>query len=181
MSRIGNRILTVPNGVEVSIEGNKITTKGPKGELDFEYRNDAVDVKLEDGKITVTRKNEAKTSKQLHGTTNAIINNMLIGVSEGFKRELEINGVGYKFQLQGKNIIVSAGYSHTVNVEIPEGITVTMPEKSTTELVISGCDKAAVSEFASNIRKIRKPEPYKGKGIKFKEEHIRRKEGKKAA
>ena len=110
-----------------------------------------------------------------------MINNMLIGVSNGFTRELEINGVGYRFQLQGNKIIVSAGYSHNVEVIIPEGITVTMPDKSTNELTISGCDKQAVSEFASNIRKIRKPEPYKGKGIKFKEEHIRRKEGKKAA
>ena len=181
MSRIGNRVLTIPQGVEMNIDGNKITVKGPKGQLDFEYRADAVDVKIEDGKVLVTRKNEAKTSKQLHGTTNAMINNMLIGVSNGFTRELEINGVGYRFQLQGNKITVSAGYSHNVEVIIPEGITVTMPDKSTNELTISGCDKQAVSEFASNIRKIRKPEPYKGKGIKFKEEHIRRKEGKKAA
>ena len=153
MSRIGNRVLTIPQGVEMNIDGNKITVKGPKGQLDFEYRTDAVDVKIEDGKVLVTRKNEAKTSKQLHGTTNAMINNMLIGVSNGFTRELEINGVGYRFQLQGNKIIVSAGYSHNVEVIIPEGITVTMPDKSTN----------------------------KGKGIKFKEEHIRRKEGKKAA
>ncbi len=181
MSRIGNRILTIPAGVEVNIDGNKITTKGPKGTLEFVYKNSNVDVKAEDGKIVITRKNDLKVSKQLHGTTNAVINNMLIGVSEGFKRELEINGVGYRFQVQGNKITVSAGYSHPVIVEIPEGIKVEMPEKSTTELVISGYDKQAVSEFAANIRKIRKPEPYKGKGIKFKEEHIRRKEGKKAA
>lgn len=181
MSRIGNRILTIPAGVEVNIDGNKITTKGPKGTLEFVYKNSNVDVKTEDGKIVITRKNDLKVSKQLHGTTNAVINNMLIGVSEGFKRELEINGVGYRFQVQGNKITVSAGYSHPVIVEIPEGIKVEMPDKSTTELVISGYDKQAVSEFAANIRKIRKPEPYKGKGIKFKEEHIRRKEGKKAA
>lgn len=181
MSRIGNRILTIPEGVEVNLDGNNITVKGKKGTLDFRFKNDSVDVKVEDGKIHVSRKNELKSTKQLHGTTNALINNMLIGVSEGFKRELEINGVGYKFQLQGNKIVVSAGYSHTVIVDIPEGIKVEMPEKSTTELIISGYDKQAVSEFAANIRKIRKPEPYKGKGIKFKEEHIRRKEGKKAA
>ena len=122
MSRIGNRVLTIPQGVEMNIDGNKITVKGPKGQLDFEYRTDAVDVKIEDGKVLVTRKNEAKTSKQLHGTTNAMINNMLIGVSNGFTRELEINGVGYRFQLQGNKIIVSAGYSHNVEVIIPEGI-----------------------------------------------------------
>ena len=181
MSRIGNRILEIPSGVEVTIDGNKITTKGKNGVLDFEFKNEYVDVKVEENKVIVTRKNDQKVSKQLHGTTNAIVKNMLIGVSEGFKRELEINGVGYRFQLQGNTIVVSAGYSHTVVVNIPEGITVQMPEKSTTELIITGKDKQQVSEFAANIRKIRKPEPYKGKGIKFKEEHIRRKEGKKAA
>lgn len=181
MSRIGNRILTIPNGVEVKLEGNKIITTGPKGTLEFVFKKENVDVKVEDGKISVSRKNELKTSKQLHGTTNSIISNMLIGVSEGYTRELEINGVGYKFQIQGSKIIVSAGYSHTIELTIPSGIKVEMPDKSTTELIISGYDKQAVSEFAANIRKIRKPEPYKGKGIKFKEERIRRKEGKKAA
>ena len=181
MSRIGNRILTIPAGVEVNVDGNKITTKGPKGTLEYVFRNDAVDVKVEGTEISVTRKNELKQTKQLHGTTNSNINNMLIGVSEGFKRELEINGVGYRFQVQGNKVVVFAGYSHQVDVQIPAGIKVEMPEKSQTELIISGYDKQAVSEFASNVRKIRKPEPYKGKGIKFKEEHIRRKEGKKAA
>ena len=127
------------------------------------------------------RKNDLKVSKQLHGTTNSNINNMMIGVSEGFKKELEINGVGYRFQLQGNNIVVSAGYSHPVTVAVPEGLKAEMPDKSQTELIISGFDKQAVSEFTANIRKIRKPEPYKGKGIKYKDEHIRRKEGKKAA
>ena len=106
---------------------------------------------------------------------------MMIGVSEGFKKELEINGVGYRFQVQGNKIVISAGYSHPVELIIPEGIKVEMPEKSTTELIVSGYDKQAVSEFAANIRKVRQPEPYKGKGIKYKDEHIRRKEGKKAA
>ena len=181
MSRIGNRILTIPSGVEVSVDGNKVTTKGPKGTLEFNFKNDSVDVKVEDGKVLVTRKNELKTSKQLHGTTNSIINNMMIGVSEGFKRELEINGVGYRFQVQGNKVIISAGYSHPVELEVPSGIKVEMPDKSTNELIVSGFDKQAVSEFAAKIRKVREPEPYKGKGIKFKEEHIRRKEVKKAA
>ena len=181
MSRIGNRVLTIPAGVEVNVEGNKITTKGPKGTLEFNFKNDCVDVKVEGTEVHVTRKNELKQTKQLHGTTNSVINNMLVGVSEGFKRELEINGVGYRFQVQGNKVVVFAGYSHQVDVQIPAGIKVEMPDKSQTELIISGYDKQAVSEFASNIRKIRKPEPYKGKGIKFKEEHIRRKEGKKAA
>lgn len=181
MSRIGNRILTIPSGVEVNVDGNKVITKGPKGTLEFNFKKDNVDVKVEDGKVLVTRKDETKISKQLHGTTNATINNMLIGVSEGFKKELEINGVGYRFQLQGNKLIISAGYSHTVEIQSPEGIKMEMPDKSTTELIVSGYDKQAVSEFAAKIRNIRKPEPYKGKGIKYKDEHIRRKEGKKAA
>ena len=181
MSRIGNRVLTIPAGVEVTIEGNKVTTKGPKGTLEFCYKNENVDVKVEGATVVVTRKDELKTSKQLHGTTNSVINNMLVGVSEGFKRELEINGVGYRFQVQGNKVVITAGYSHPVELVIPNGIKVEMPDKSTTELIISGYDKQAVSEFAANIRKVREPEPYKGKGIKFKEEHIRRKEGKKAA
>ena len=181
MSRIGNRVLTIPAGVEVTLDGNKVTTKGPKGTLEFNYKNSNVDVKVEDGKVYVTRKNELKTSKKLHGNTNSVINNMMIGVSEGFKKELEINGVGYRFQVQGNKIVISAGYSHPVELMIPEGIKVEMPEKSTTELIVSGYDKQAVTEFAANIRKVRQPEPYKGKGIKYKDEHIRRKEGKKAA
>jgi len=160
MSRIGNRVLNIPAGVEVKVEGNKVTTKGPKGTLEFNYRNDNVDVKVEGTTIAVSRNSESKVAKQLHGTTNSIINNMIKGVSEGFTKELEINGVGYRFQVQGNKIIVTAGYSHPVEVIIPEGIKVTMPDKSTTELVITGYDKQAVSEFAANIRKVRKPEPY---------------------
>ena len=181
MSRIGNRILTIPAGVEVTIAGNKITTKGPKGTLEFNFKNDNVDVKVEEGKVHVTRKNDLKSSKQLHGTTNSIINNMMIGVSEGFKKELEINGVGYRFQVSGNKVTISAGYSHPVEMIAPEGIKLEMPDKSQTELTVSGYDKQAVSEFAANIRKVRKPEPYKGKGIRYKDEHVRRKEGKKAA
>ena len=181
MSRIGNRVLTIPAGVEVTVEDNKVTTKGPKGTLEFNFKKDHVDVTVEGSEVKVTRKDETKVSKQLHGTTNSVIKNMMIGVSEGFKRELEINGVGYRFQVQGNKVIITAGYSHTVELVAPEGIKVEMPDKSQTELIVSGYDKQAVSEFAANIRKVRKPEPYKGKGIKFKEEHIRRKEGKKAA
>jgi large subunit ribosomal protein L6 len=180
-SIIGNRVLNIPAGVEVNIDGNKVTTKGPKGTLEFNYRNDSVDVKVEGTTVVVSRKSESKNAKQLHGTTNSIINNMINGVNEGFTKELEINGVGYRFQVQGNKVIITAGYSHPVEMMIPEGIKVTMPDKSTTELVISGYDKQAVSEFAANIRKVRQPEPYKGKGIKYKDEHIRRKEGKKAA
>ena len=179
MSRIGNRILTIPAGVEVTLDGNKVTTKGPKGTLEFNYKNSNVDVKVEDGKVLVTRKNELKTSKQLHGTTNSVINNMMIGVSEGFKRELEINGVGYRFQVQGNKIVINAGYSNPVEVLVPSDLSVS--QESNTEITIHGIDKQKVSEFAANVRKVRKPEPYKGKGIRYKGEHIRRKEGKKAA
>lgn len=181
MSRIGNRVLTIPAGVEVNVEGNKITTKGPKGTLEFNFKENNVSVKVEEGKVYVTRKDETKISKQLHGTTNSTINNMLIGVSEGYKKELEINGVGYRFQVSGNKLIITAGYSHPVEMVAPNGIKMEMPDKSTTELVVSGYDKQLVGEFAANIRKVREPEPYKGKGIKYKDEHIRRKEGKKAA
>jgi large subunit ribosomal protein L6 len=181
MSRIGNRVLTIPAGVEVNVDGNKIVVKGPKGTLEDTFKTSNVEVKVEGNEIHVTRKDESKISKQLHGTTNSVIKNMMTGVSEGFKRELEINGVGYRFQVQGNKVIVTAGYSHNVELVAPEGIKLEMPDKSQTELIVSGYDKQKVSEFASNIRKVRKPEPYKGKGIKFKEEHIRRKEGKKAA
>jgi len=181
MSRIGNRVLTIPAGVEVNVDGNKVTTKGPKGTLEFCFKDSNVDVKVEGTEVHVTRKDESKISKQLHGTTNSTINNMIIGVSEGFKKELEINGVGYRFQVQGSKLIITAGYSHNVEMTAPTGIKMEMPDKSQTELIISGYDKQAVSEFAANVRKVREPEPYKGKGIKYKDEHIRRKEGKKAA
>ena len=138
-----------------------------------------IKVEVSDGKVLTTRPNDEKTTKQLHGTTNALINNMIKGVTDGYSVGLEAVGVGYRFSVSGKKIVVSAGYSHPVDVEIPEGINVTSP--SNTELEISGIDKQKVSEFAANVRKIREPEPYKGKGIRYKGEYIRRKEGKKAA
>ena len=178
MSRIGNRELNIPAGVTVTADNNAVTVSGPKGTLTFEYKKD-VNVEVKEGKVIVTRKNDLKTSKQLHGTTNSIIKNMIDGVSTGFKKELEINGVGYKFTVQGNKLVINAGYSHAVNVEIPNGLKLETP--SATELTISGIDKQLVGEFAANVRKVRGPEPYKGKGIKYKDEHIRRKEGKKAA
>lgn len=178
MSRIGNRELVIPEGVTVDIQGNLITVTGKKGTLAFEFKN-AVDVKVENGKVLVTRKNEQKTSKQLHGTTNSIIANMLEGVSKGYTKELEINGVGYKFTAQGNKLGISAGYSHQVSLNVPANLTIECP--SNTELIIKGIDKAVVNEFAAVVRRVREPEPYKGKGIKYKDEYIRRKEGKKAA
>lgn len=178
MSRIGNRVLHIPSGVTVTKDGNKLTVKGPKGELTREINN-LVDVDVKETTIECKRSNEAKFTKSIHGTTNALIQNMLTGVSEGYTKELESVGVGYRFAISGNKITVSAGYSHPVIVEIPSDLTVESP--SNTELKISGIDNQKVSEFAANIRKIRKPEPYKGKGIRYKGEYIRRKEGKKAA
>lgn len=176
MSRIGNRILTLPENVTVTTDGNIVTVKGPKGELSTEI-NKNITVKVEGNQVIVTRKSDAY--KNFHGTANANINNMIIGVTKGFEKELETVGVGYRFAVKGNELVVSAGFSHPVNVKIPEGITLECP--SNTELKIKGIDKILVGEFAANIRKIRKPEPYKGKGIRYKDEHIIRKVGKKAA
>ncbi len=178
MSRIGNRVLTIPSGVTTDIVDNTITVKGPKGELKYTF-DKSMTVTANEGKLTVTRENETKQVKSLHGTTNALIANMLQGVSVGFKKELEAVGVGYKFAVSGKKITVNAGYSHPIVVDVPEDLTVELV--SATELAVSGIDKQKVSEFAANIRKIRQPEPYKGKGIRYKGEYVRRKEGKKAA
>ena len=176
MSRVGNRKLTVPAGVEVTVNDNVVSVKGPKGELSTEI-NKNITVKVDGNEITLERKNDL--FKSFHGTANANINNMIIGVTEGFEKKLESVGVGYRFQLKGNTLVVTAGYSHPVNVEIPSGIKLEVP--SNTELFIRGIDKQLVGEFAANVRKIRKPEPFKGKGIRYADEHIRRKEGKKAS
>lgn len=176
MSRVGNRILSIPTGVTVSVDNNKVTVKGPKGELSTEI-HEHISVEINDTELKVLRDND--NYKKFHGTANANIKNMIIGVTEGFEKKLESVGVGYRFQVKGKELVVTAGYSHPVNVEVPEGITVEAP--SNTELLIRGIDKQLVGEFAANVRKIRKPEPYKGKGIRYSDEHIRRKEGKKAS
>ena len=176
MSRIGNRILTIPAGVTVSVDGSNVTVKGPKGELSTVIDNN-IKVEVEGTEVKVTRKND--NFKTSHGTTNANIRNMIIGVSEGFEKKLEAVGVGYRFALKGNELVVSAGYSHPVNVKIPSGITLESP--SNTELVVKGISKQAVGQFAAEVRSIREPEPYKGKGIRYTDEHIIRKEGKKAA
>lgn len=178
MSRIGNRELTIPAGVTVTVNDNTITVKGPKGELNYTF-DKSITVTVNENKITVTRANETKTVKSLHGTTNALVSNMLKGVSEGFTKELEAVGVGYRFNVAGNKVTISAGYSHPVEMIAPVGISIEAP--SATELKVSGIDKQKVSEFAANIRKVREPEPYKGKGIRYKNEYVRRKEGKKAA
>lgn len=176
MSRIGNRVLTIPEGVSVTVNGNIVNVKGPKGELSTEV-NSNITVVVEGNEVKVTRKND--NFKNFHGTANANIKNMIIGVSEGYEKKLESIGVGYRFAIKGNELVVTAGYSHPVNVLIPAGITLESP--SNTELTVKGIDKCKVGEFAANIRKIREPEPYKGKGIRYKDEHILRKEGKKAS
>jgi len=178
MSRIGKRVLNIPNGVTVVINHNLITINGPKGKLTYTFSND-INIKQEDNTIIVERESDIKQIKQLHGTTNAIIANMIEGVVNGYKKELEIIGVGYRFQLNGNKLVVSAGYSHPIGTDIPAEIKVALI--SNTEISINGIDKEKVGEFAANIRKIKQPEPYKGKGIRYKGEHVRRKEGKKAA
>lgn len=177
MSRIGNRVLTIPEGVSAILENDIITVKGPKGSLDFPISKSVI-VKIEGNTLTVERTN-ASDSNVMQGTTNAIIRNMIEGVSKGFEKGLEIIGVGYRFQVQGNVLTINAGYSHPVKMTAPEGLSV--ESVSNTEIVVKGIDKEQVGEFAANIRKVRKPEPYKGKGIRYKGEVVRRKEGKKAA
>lgn len=176
MSRVGNRKLKIPTGVTVAVDGNVVTVKGPKGELSTVI-NENITVNVNDNEVTLTRKND--NFKNFHGTANANIRNMIIGVTQGFEKKLESVGVGYRFQIKGAQLVVTAGYSHPVNVDVPKGIELESP--SNTELFIRGIDKQLVGEFAANVRKIRKPEPYKGKGIRYADEHIRRKEGKKAS
>ena len=178
MSRIGNKAILVPAGVTISVaEGNLVTVKGPKGELSFQF-NSELEINVSATEVVVKRPNDSKEMKTIHGTTRALLNNMVIGVSEGFKKVLEINGVGYRAALQGNKLVVSAGYSHNVEMEVPAGLKVELPKN--TNIVISGIDKQLVGQFAAEIREIRKPEPYKGKGIKYDYETIRRKEGKTA-
>ena len=178
MSRIGERKLTIPEGVTVSVDGNNVTVKGPKGELSYTFSN-LINVEVVDNTVLTKQVKESKKANMMQGTTNSLINNMIIGVHTGFSKGLEAVGVGYRFNVSGNKITVNAGYSHPVVVEAPSDLSVT--SESNTEITIHGIDKQKVSEFAANIRKIREPEPYKGKGIRYKNEYVRRKEGKKAA
>ena len=178
MSRIGKRELVVPAGVTVTVDNNTVTVKGPKGELSY-VKPAVITVEEVEGKIITKRPNDAKTSKQLHGTVNALVKNMITGVTEGYQSALEAVGVGYRFQVSGSKLTVSAGYSHPVVMDVPAELKA--EQVSNTEITISGIDKQKVTEFAANIRAIREPEPYKGKGIRYKGEYVRRKEGKKAA
>ena len=176
MSRIGNRIITIPEGVTVEQNNSVVTVKGRKGRLEQQMLKD-ITMKIEGSEITLERANEG--AKAMHGTMNALINNMIKGVTQGYEKSLEIVGVGYRFNVQGSKLTISAGYSHPVVMEVPQGLTV--ESVSNTEITVKGINKVLLGEFAANIRKVRQPEPYKGKGIRYKDEHVRRKEGKKAA
>lgn len=178
MSRIGNRKIIVPAGVTVTNENNKVTVKGPKGELSLDLVK-GIEVNIEENTLIVTRPNDEKAIKAMHGTTNANIENMIKGVTEGFQKGLEIIGVGYRFNVKGNTLVINAGYSHPVELAVPTGLTV--EQVSNTEITVKGIDKVLVGKYAAEIREVRQPEPYKGKGIRYKDEFIRRKEGKKAA
>ena len=179
MSRIGNKTITIPAGCEINIsDSNEVTVKGPKGTLSRQF-NPLIGIKVEGAEVNCTRANEDKHTKQLHGTTRALVHNMIVGTTEGFKKTLEIVGIGYKAALNGKTLNLTLGYSHDINFPIEDGITIEVPNATT--IIVSGIDKQRVGEVAAQIRGFRKPEPYKGKGIRYQGEHVAHKEGKTAA
>ena len=175
MSRIGKLPIAVPGGVDVKIDGQKVTVKGSKGELSLVVA-EPIRVALEDGQVIVTRPDEERTSRALHGLTRTLINNNIIGVTEGYAKQLEVVGTGYRVQQKGTGLELALGFSHPVNVDAPEGITLSV--EGNTKITVSGISKQAVGEAAANIRKLKKPEPYKGKGIRYAGENVRRKAGK---
>jgi large subunit ribosomal protein L6 len=175
MSRIGRLPIPVPSGVDVTIEGRRVTVKGPRGSLSRELHPDMT-VSREDDKIVVTRPTEQKTHKQLHGLTRSLVNNMVVGVTDGYRKGLEITGVGYRAVKQGEKLVLSLGYSHQIEIDPPSGIVFEL--ENPTRLAVVGIDKELVGEMAAKIRSTRKPEPYKGKGVRYAGEQIRRKAGK---
>ena len=175
MSRVGMNPVTLPSGVEVEVDGSNVVVKGSKGELERSF-NERIGFEVDNGTVTVTRPDDTRESRALHGLSRALLNNMVLGVSEGFRKELEIQGVGYRAALKGSDLELQVGFSHPVLVEAPEGITFEVPEP--TRVVISGIDKETVGQVAANVRGVRPPEPYKGKGIRYVGEYVRRKAGK---
>ena len=175
MSRVGNKPVELPEGVDVKIEGQAVTVKGSKGELNRSF-NERIGFDIDNGIVTVTRPDDTRESRALHGLSRALLANMVTGVSDGYRKELEIQGVGYRASLKGKDIELLVGFSHPVTVEAPEGITFEVPEP--TKILVSGIDKEQVGQVAADIRKVRPPEPYKGKGIRYVGEYVRRKAGK---
>ena len=179
MSRIGLKPIELPAGVEVKVDGNNVVTvKGPKGELTEQLSN-LVNITVDGAVVTVSRDSDAKAYREQHGLARTLINNMVIGVTQGYEKKLELVGVGYKVEKKGKVLVLNLGFSHPIEMEDPEGITTEAP--SNTEVIVKGCDKALVGNYAAKIRQWRKPEPYKGKGVKYAGEVIRRKEGKTGA
>jgi len=180
MSRVGKQIIEIPAGVELTLDGQTVMVKGPKGQLQFTHDPSVTIAKTDEG-VTVTRTSDEPHVRSLHGLTRALINNMVVGVSQGFKKELEIIGVGYRAQISGNKLTLSLGFSHPINLEIPEGLTAEMDKDRKNTLIISGIDKQLVGQFSANIRSFRPPEPYKGKGIRYVGEYVPRKAGKSAA
>ena len=178
MSRIGIKPITLPAGVEVKVDGNVVSVKGPKGELQ-ETISSLLTVENKDGVVTVSRDGDEAEKRAQHGLARTLINNMVVGVTDGFQKKLQLVGVGYKAEKKGKKLVMNLGYSHPVELEDPEGIETETPDANT--IILKGINKALVGNYAANIRAWRKPEPYKGKGIKYEDEHIRRKEGKTGA
>ena len=176
MSRIGRLAITVPSGVDVAIDGANVTVKGPKGQLNHVLPAAISIAKSEDGTLAVTRADDERLSKSLHGLSRTLVANMISGVTEGYEKKMELSGTGYRVALKGSALEFALGFSHPVVIEPPQGITLTV--EGNTKIIISGVDKQAVGEVAANIRKIRKPEPYKGKGIRYEGERVRRKAGK---
>ena len=176
MSRIGRMPVEVPQGVDVNVKGSHVHVKGPKGQLEHTFPA-AMKITLKEGVLTVERPSDERTHRALHGMTRAIINNMVVGVSQGFEKVLQIEGVGYRAELNGKNLVINVGYSHPVEVEPPDGITFDVDTRARL-IKVQGYDKAVVGQVAADIRKIRPPEPYKGKGIRYQNERIRQKAGK---
>ncbi|MBQ3151336.1 MAG: 50S ribosomal protein L6 [Clostridia bacterium] len=175
MSRIGKLPIVIPAGVDVAIDGSTVTVKGPKGELTRTVHSN-ITVEKDGNTITVTRPNDEKLNRSLHGLTRTLVANMVAGVNEGFKKELEINGIGYRAAKEGKNLVLTVGYSHQVIMPEPDGVTVEVPAPN--KIIVLGADKQKVGQFAAEVREKRPPEPYKGKGIKYVDERIRMKEGK---
>ncbi|MEW5952245.1 MAG: 50S ribosomal protein L6 [Bacillota bacterium] len=178
MSRIGRQPINLPQGVDVQIDNNNIRVKGPKGEMQREIHKDIV-VRMEDGKLLVERPTENKLHRSLHGLTRTLVNNMVVGVTQGFEKKLELVGVGYRASKQGNKLVLAVGYSHPVEIEPPRGLEIEVP--APTKISVKGIDKEMVGALAANIRSVREPEPYKGKGIKYEGETIRRKVGKAGA
>lgn len=177
MSRIGKKPITLPEGVTLTIDNNHVVVKGPKGTLEDNLHSD-ITVEVKDGNVEFTRPSDNKFHRSIHGTVRALVNNMVVGVTEGFKKDLRMIGVGYRAAVQGPKLVLQAGYSHPVEMEIPKGLTVEV-EKNTL-IKVAGINKQLLGEFAANVRKVRPPEPYLGKGIRYVDEYVRRKEGKTA-